>query len=767
MRKLLLSLTLSCLTSSGLNAADSLFIEAESFSEIGGWKRDTQFVLQMGSPYLLAHGLGTPVGEASTTVTFPSTGQYHLWVRTKNWVGPWDAQGDPGIFTIRLNDTQTSSVHGKNGVNWQWEREKNPVRISQRTTKLALVDLTGFDGRCDAIFFTKDPAFTPPNDPQDLLEFRRRQLKLPAEPPTHGPYDLVVIGGGYSGLGAALAAARQGCKVALLQDRPVLGGNGSSEIRVWAKGGTRRGKFPRLGEIIEEFADHAQDSPGRAPEFTDTLKENVVRAEKNIDLFLNHFAYKVETRDRRITAVHAVETSSGARKKITGSLFADTTGHGTIGFFAGADFEMTEKGHLGMSNMWSWRHTEGDLEWPLTPWALPLKMGDFPVTRASRGPGGKFYKGEWFWEGGFDQHPIKDLELIRDWNLRAVFGAFSAMKHGAQAADHRRAKLEWVAYIGGNRESRRLMGDVVLTQEDIVGKRDFPDGCVPTTWDIDLHYPKEQFVKGAAKDNPFISRAVFGRHVDRKNGYPVPYRCFYSRNIENLFMAGRNISVTHQALGTIRVMRTCGMMGEVVGKAAYLATVNKVSPRDVYSNYLPQLIHLMKQPGLARRDSLEGTLSLPEGAEPPPLPPLGSGQLHSKKLNGLVLDDLKATFTGAWGSSSGLQPHLDAGYRYGPADGNHTAIFKFRVRKSGPYEVRYYWIPHENRTRSAEIHITDSLGTKTITADFSAAPSPKNTQPYRTLGTFNFVDVLDGKISITGKAGGNLHVDCVQLIPVK
>ena len=136
-------------------------------------------------------------------------------------------------------------------------------------------------------------------------------------------------------------------KVALIQDRPVLGGNGSSEIRVWAKGGTRRGKYPRLGEIIEEFADHAKDSPGRGPEFTDDLKEQVVRAEKNIDLFLNHFAYHVESDGKRIRAVHAVETTSGERKKFTGKFFADTTGHGTVGGLGGA----VEGGLFGVASL--------------------------------------------------------------------------------------------------------------------------------------------------------------------------------------------------------------------------------------------------------------------------------------------------------------------------------------------------------------------------------------------------------------------------------
>src|SRR5690606_17542152 len=161
----------------------------------------------------------------------------------------------------------------------------------------ALKDLTGFDGRCDAIYFTKDASDVPPSDGQVLPPWRRELLGLDDGPTERKDYDLVVIGGGYSGMGAAISAARMGCKVALIQDRPVLGGNGSSEVRVWAMGLIRRGEFPRIGEIIEEFADKASKSPGRAEEFGDEKKEAIVRAEKNIDLYLNHHAYKVDMKN--------------------------------------------------------------------------------------------------------------------------------------------------------------------------------------------------------------------------------------------------------------------------------------------------------------------------------------------------------------------------------------------------------------------------------------------------------------------------------------
>ena len=165
----------------------------------------------------------------------------------------------------------------------------------------------------------------------------------------------------------------------------------------------------------------------------------------------------------------------------------DCTGHGTLGFLAEADWEMSPDGRMGMSNMWAWDESDTPTEFPETPWALDLTMKDFPYPRD--------HHGQWFWESGFSKDAISDAEGIRDWNLRAVYGAFNAMKNRDGADKHKGAFLTWIAYIGGPRESRRLMGDVVLNKEDIVTKREFKDGCVPSTWSIDLHYPKNSIPK--------------------------------------------------------------------------------------------------------------------------------------------------------------------------------------------------------------------------------------------------------------------------------
>jgi hypothetical protein len=607
------------LATTAARAADPnlLLVEAESFKDRGGWVLDTQFVHIMGSPYLLAHGLGESVKDATTTVRFPSTGTYKAFVRTKDWVARWNAPGQPGKFQLLIDGRPLKSTFGTQGADWFWQ-DGGSVEITKPDVALALHDLTGFEGRCDAILFSKDPSFAPPNDLPTMIPWRKQVLGLPDRPVEAGEFDLVVIGGGYAGMGAAISGARMGCTVALIQDRAVLGGNGSSEVRVWSQGFTTLGKYPKLGEIVEEFADDAKASPGTKEEFGDEKKEAIVRAEPHIKLFLNNQAFAAQTKDGKIVAVIARDVFSGLETRFVGKFFADTTGHGTIGALAGAQFDMSEQGHMGMSNMWRWRDTGQPQTFPQTLWALPLEMKDFPYP--NRG------LAEWFWEGGFKRHPIDDLEYIRDWNFRAAYGAFNAMKNGDGKDKHANAKLEWMAYIGGNRESRLLRGDLTLTREDILNKVEYPDGCVPTTWSIDLHVPKEQYAQ-KFPDDPFVSKAIFDARVDKKQGYPVPYRCFYSKNVPNLFMAGRDISVDRGALGTVRVMRTCGMMGEVVGKAASICVKENCNPRDVYQYHLDELKELMNLPGRARRatvdDKIDPNAPLPEVAQHPAPPRQG------------------------------------------------------------------------------------------------------------------------------------------------
>ena len=485
------------------------------------------------------------------------------------------------------------------------------------------------------------------------------------------------------------------------------------------------------------------------------MKEKIVLAEPNIDLLLNHHAHAVDMDGSKIKSVFAFDTRSGAEVEILGTYFADCTGHAWIGTWANADREMTPEGRMGMSNMWAWDEEDSTTSFPETPWALDLKMADFPYPRD--------HHGQWFWESGFDKDAIGGAEAIRDWNLRAVYGAFNAMKNRDGAADHKNAVLTWVAFVGGPRESRRLMGDVILNKEDVVSKRDFPDGCVPSTWSIDLHYPKEQYsVK--FPENPFISKAVHDRSVDRQYGYPVPYRCFYSRNVDNLFMAGRCVSVTHEALGTVRVMKTCGMMGEVVGKAASICALNGCSPRDVYEKHLSTLLELLKLPGKAHRSTPSAEIIVPADSLPLAGPTGPMTGRDPSRLDGIVVDDKQAKIKGKWTAGTGLNNYVGYGYLYAAADSGASVTFEVPVKSPGRYEVQIFSMAHANRGKQTPVTITSGGESKTLRVDQTE---------YDPGGVISVDEVTvssAGTVTITiGSDGakGTVHADAVRLLKKK
>ncbi len=615
-----------------------IFLEAEQFADFGGWDLDQQSMEQMGSPYLLAHGLGVPVKDAVTTATFPAAGTFRVWVRTRDWVAPWKAPGTPGKFQLLINGKPLATTFGTEGAAWHWQ-DGGRVDVGIKTT-VALHDLTGFEGRCDAILFCKDAAFTPPNESGALAKYRRESLGLPEQPDEGGTFDLVVVGGGIAGTSAAISAARNGLKVALVQDRPVLGGNGSSEVRVWPEGHTRQKPYPHIGDIVEELVPAKAPGTGNAKAgniYADARKTDLVAAEPRITLFLEQRVFAVETNGHRITAVVAQHVRTARRVRLAGKFFADGTGDATVGFLAGADYEMTREEHQGLSNLWNVMDAADTNQvlkceckdktalamaceagaapqpFPRCPWAIDLSDKPFPGRNHLKGQWGSTNAlqnlGGWFWESGFDKDPITDIEQIRDLNLRAMYGAWDALKNVDQLYPNHR--IGWAAFIAGKRESRRLLGDVILTVDDFLANRVFPDGAFPCSWHIDVHTPDKTFQKGLEGEE-FISRATEGKGYEYHGPYWAPYRCLYSRNVTNLFMAGRDISVTHDALGPVRVMRTCGMMGEIVGKAAWICVRDNTTPRGVFEKHLPELKNLMAQPGKMRRATLTGDLAAPE-----------------------------------------------------------------------------------------------------------------------------------------------------------
>ena len=204
---------------------ESLIVEAENFSRRGGWMVDQQFMDLMGSPYLIAHGMGVPVSDAVTTVDIDSGGTYHVYVRTYNWTSPWSAKPGAGAFEVSVGGKRLRTV-GQTGNRWQWQKA-GTVRLKAGKTQLRLHDLTGFDGRCDAILLTTDGSLVPPDDASSQDTFRSGINGTSLEPRDAGEYDMVVVGAGVAGMSAAVAAARLGLRVALIGERPVAGGNNS------------------------------------------------------------------------------------------------------------------------------------------------------------------------------------------------------------------------------------------------------------------------------------------------------------------------------------------------------------------------------------------------------------------------------------------------------------------------------------------------------------------------------------------------------------
>lgn len=571
-------------------AGQAFVVETECFREKGGWVTETQFIDRMGSAYLLAHGLGEPVADAYTMVTAPEKGIYHLWIRTKDWIP--EPLG-PGTFEVWINDRKQGDIYGGDGIgDWHWVYG-GEVGFSDEPVRITLKDLSGFGGRCDAMFFAKDKKQMPPSTATERNALRAEYNRIPVD---EGHFDLVIAGGGVAGICCAVQAARLGLKVALINNRPVLGGMSSSEIRVSTSGDTFRNKYPALGRIVREidngFAGIGGTSAGL---YRDEERKKIILNEKNITLFENMHIVGVKMASNTITGLYAVHTETFRRHSFNGSLFADCTGDAAVGLLAGADHRYgresrSETGEasapdqadhlvMGSSNQWYAEKQEEATTFPVQPWMLAFTDDyHFELTRSV-----------WNWESGFNNwHTVNDAEIIRDHNLRAIYSNWAYIKtHKPETFGT--YQLKYLSHITGKRESYRLMGDFVLKEQDIVNKTDYPDAVVTTTWGIDLHYPEPtNSIRFPGRE--FIAYAV--HPFKEKDVYTFPYRCLYSRNIPNLFMAGRNISVTHVALGAIRVQRCTGMMGEVVGLAAYLCREKNCYPRDIYRNYLPDLLKL-------------------------------------------------------------------------------------------------------------------------------------------------------------------------------
>lgn len=477
-----------------VRAAD-LFVEAESFIHKGGWVVDQQFMDLMGSPYLLAHGMGEPVEDALTEVTFPETGVYYVYVRTYNWTSPWKDGEGPGKFSLSVGNKKLVSPLGAGGSVWMWQAA-GKVSVKNRTTVIRLHDLTGFDGRCDAVYFTTEEGEVPPSDMKSLEAFRHKALGLPDAPVPVGRYDLVVVGAGIAGMSAAVSAARLGCKVALINDRPVVGGNNSSEIRVHLGGRIETGPYKELGNLQKEFGPTRGGNAQPADYYEDRKKLDWLANEKNITLFLNYRAIGVTKEGDDITSVVAKHIESGEELEFKAPLFSDCTGDGTIGYLAGADYRMGRESREEFGENTAPEKPDkmtmgASVQWYSDDNKKPSAFSHFNYgVEFNEENCEKVMMGEWTWETGMHYDQIKDFERIRDYGLLVVYSNWNYLKnHMKDNSQYRNRKLGWVAYVSGKRESRRLMGDYILKEDDLRKYVMHEDGTAATTWSIDLHYP--------------------------------------------------------------------------------------------------------------------------------------------------------------------------------------------------------------------------------------------------------------------------------------
>ncbi|GAB4570083.1 MAG: hypothetical protein Kow0047_23550 [Anaerolineae bacterium] len=411
---------------------------------------------------------------------------------------------------------------------------------------------------------------------------------------THHPLscDVLVAGGGMAGVCAAISAARHGARVILVQDRPVLGGNASSEVRMHICGADMSGKRPWAREtgLIEAIRlEDAVRNPHRSPSLFDLLLWEMVRNEPNIELLLNTQVDGVRMAGPdRIATAHATRPSTEDEFTIEASLFIDCTGDGRLGAEAGAEFRMGREGRdeygesyaperpdnkvLGSSILFMAREYDHPVPFKAPSWARKFTEEDLRHR-----PHGSFEYGFWWIEWGGDLDTIKDNERIRDELWAIALGVWDHIKNGGDHGAENWA-LDWVGVIPGKRESRRFIGDYVLVQQDLEQATLFPDRVAYGGWPIDYHPP-------TGIDQPDAPPCV---QIDVPL-YSIPLRSLYSRNIQNLMMAGRNISASHIAFASTRVMATCAVMGQAVGTAAAMCVAEGLTPRELASDRVQEL----------------------------------------------------------------------------------------------------------------------------------------------------------------------------------
>ena len=453
---------------------------------------------------------------------------------------------------------------------------------------------------------------------------------------------LCVVGGGLAGMCAAIAAARGGSKVALIHDRPVLGGNASSEIRMWVCGAA--GRNNRETGIIEEIElASLWRNPDKNYAVWDSILYEKVRFEPNITLLLNCSVCDAVTDGDTILSVTGWQTTTQKYHTVRAKYFADCSGDSVLAPLTGAEYrtgreaasefgektsqETADNKTMGMSCLIQMRKTDRKSVFIPPEWAKKLTDEELRLRKPCMESSGENF---WYLELGGNRDSIGDTEEIRDELLKLAWGMVDHIKNSGQYPDADFWELDWMGFLPGKRESRRMVGPYIMTQKDVLSGGCFADTVAYGGWGLDDHHPDGFYHAG----NP----NVWG---ETPAPYGIPYRCLYSKNVGNLFFAGRNISVTHAAMSSTRVMATCALLGQAVGTAADLTRVYGLSPQGVYEEKIGELQQRLMEDGcfLPRfkrdvPDVCRNARLFCDGAAPDNLENLRNGADRSHRLYG-------------------------------------------------------------------------------------------------------------------------------------
>ena len=564
-----------------------LWIEAEDFAERGDWQVDTQFTHKMGSAYLICRGANAPMpNPARTTISIPRAGTWRVWARTKDWLPEFS----PGRFVLEVAGRR-GKVLGESKKGWSWEIAGD-FELKAGETELVLRDLSGAYARCDAVLLAADLSFVPSDDDPDGAE-RRRFKGEPATVADGGSYDVVVVGAGPGGMGASLGAARNGARVALVFDRPIPGGNASDECGIGFDGASLGKKNARETGVVEELR---LTKVYRSKGYTGAFEE-LARKSPNLSLFRNERVMRVEKDGARIAAVLSRNTLTGRWTRWRGRMFVDSTGDGWVGYFAGARTMYGREAGSEYGEEWIAPKVADRLTMSVTlttglsrftgheePYETPVWACVMPKGFDRKIPGlGR----PWWLEAPGRIDDLDDPEAARDHLIRICFGYWGFLRNewkGGPAHNVSRYAFVPPSIFNGRREGMRIVGDYVLTANDCKGARMFPDRVTYGGWSLDTHDP-------LGMDNPH-GDGWWHPHMGVPI-YSVPFRSLYSADVPNLLIGSRCQSMTHIALGSMRVQGTQMAAGQAAGTAAALCVRHGLMPRELGQSRIGELQQLL------------------------------------------------------------------------------------------------------------------------------------------------------------------------------